>query len=113
MLKQVIVVRMDLKMSCGKISAQVAHASLEAYLRADPRMREIWRELGAKKVVLKVESLEELEELKRVAEGKGLGVVVIRDAGLTEVEPGTVTCIGVGPDDEAKIDSVFSKLKLL
>ncbi|MCS7122691.1 MAG: peptidyl-tRNA hydrolase Pth2 [Candidatus Micrarchaeota archaeon] len=113
MLKQVIVVRIDLKMSCGKISAQVAHASLESYLRSDPRIREMWRNTGAKKVVLRAESLEELVMLRKAAEERGMNVVTIIDAGLTEVEPGTVTCIGVGPDDENKIDNVFGKLKLL
>ena len=37
----------------------------------------------------------------------------IADAGRTEVMPGTITCMGIGPDKEEKIDKVTGKLKML
>ncbi|MEM2054366.1 MAG: peptidyl-tRNA hydrolase Pth2 [Candidatus Anstonellales archaeon] len=113
MLKQVIVVRKDLNMSCGKIAAQVAHASLEAYLISDEKLRNMWRIEGAKKIVLKVDNLEQLEEIYNRAEAMGIRIVKIVDAGYTELDPGTVTCIGAGPDFEDRLNKVFGSLKLL
>lgn len=113
MLKQVIVVRKDLNMSCGKIAAQVAHASLEAYLISDQKLRDMWRIKGAKKIVLKVDNLEQLEDIYNRAKAMGIRVVKIVDAGHTELDPGTVTCIGAGPDFEDKLNLIFGNLNLL
>jgi len=38
---------------------------------------------------------------------------LIKDAGHTQVDPGTVTCFGTGPWFEEEIDKVLGKLKLL
>lgn len=37
---------------------------------------------------------------------------LVKDAGLTQVKPGTVTALGVGPIEENKIDKITGKLKL-
>jgi PTH2 family peptidyl-tRNA hydrolase len=114
--KQVIVVRKDLGMSCGKIAVQVAHASLEAAeisKRENPDIYRAWKEEGAKKVVLEVRSEEELVEIHREALDRGLVSVLIRDAGLTELEPETATAVGIGPHEEEKIDRITGKLPLL
>ena len=113
--KQVVVVRSDLNMSCGKIAAQVAHASLEASIRVmkeDRRTFENWRSEGAKKVVLSVDSEGELLRVFEEARGSGLPAVLIRDAGLTELEPGTPTAVGIGPAEEERIDRVTGRLRL-
>ncbi len=115
-MKQVIVVRTDIKMGKGKLAAQVAHASLTAFLEVLSKERikaEKWLNEGQKKVVLKVNSLEELLKIYEKAKKEGLNAVLIEDKGLTQLEPGTITCIGIGPDEEHKIDEVTSKLKLL
>jgi PTH2 family peptidyl-tRNA hydrolase len=49
----------------------------------------------------------------RGALAAGLPVELIRDAGRTQVEPGTVTCCAVGPADSARIDAVTGELSLL
>lgn len=111
--KQCIIVREDLKLSKGKVAVQVAHAAIEAYERADEKVRDAWRTEGQKKVALKVSSLAELMELKVKAESMGFACALIRDAGLTEVPPGTVTALGIGPDKAEKLDAVTRDLKLL
>ena len=62
-LKQVIVVRTDLKMSKGKIASQVSHASVEAVLKSNKNIVEIWRKEGMKKIILKVKDLDELDRI--------------------------------------------------
>ncbi|MBW3015728.1 peptidyl-tRNA hydrolase Pth2 [Candidatus Woesearchaeota archaeon] len=111
--KQAILVRQDLKLPKGKLAAQVAHASVEAVLRSGKLKVAAWRKQGMKKVVLKVNDLDELRNYQQLAKIEGLVASVITDAGRTVVEPGTVTCLGIGPDAEAKIDKVSGKLKML
>jgi len=113
MYKQVITVRKDLKLDKGKLAVQVAHASLESYKKADPHSREGWEKEGAKKVVVKAEGLKELLDIQKKARTLGLPCSLIRDAGRTQLKPGTITCLGIGPDSEERIDKVTVKLKIL
>ncbi len=113
--KQVIVVRKDLKISCGKMAVQVAHASLEAaelVKNRNPELYKEWKGEGAKKVVLSVESEGELFDVYRRAQELGIPSVLVRDAGLTEVPPGTPTAVGIGPDREERIDRITGRLRL-
>jgi len=114
-LKQAIVIRSDLQMGKGKIAAQVSHASLSAYKkteREEPDAAKEWEEEGQKKIVLKVSSEEELLALYEKMK-KEMPCSLIRDAGHTQVEPGSITCFGAGPADEAKINKYTKELKLL
>lgn len=116
MLKQVIVVRRDLKMSTGKTAAQVAHASLSAYEKCKQKYMEwasSWIKEGQEKIVCEVESLEELMKLVRKVEELGISYHVVVDKGLTELPPNTVTCVGFGPAPEKLINRVTGHLKLL
>ena len=113
MFKQVIIVRSDLKLSKGKTAVQVAHASLEAYKKADKKMASEWERKGAKKVVVKVSSLKELIEIFQRLKQLGFPCALIRDAGKTEVVPGTATAVGAGPVEEEKINKITSTLKML
>ena len=112
-LKQVILVRMDLKLPKGKLAAQVAHASLEAALKSGSQKVAEWRRDGAKKVVLQVKDLEELKWYQKRLTGVGIKTSLIIDAGKTFLEPGTTTCLGVGPDIETNLDNITGQLKLL
>ena len=114
--KQVIVVRIDLKMGRGKIAAQVAHASLSAAEQTKQNFREwynAWMISGQAKVVVKVASLQELLQVKARALQAPLPVAVVEDRGLTQVPSGTVTCMGIGPAPSLRIDTVTGGLKLL
>ena len=113
MYKQVIVIRRNLKLSKGKLAAQVAHASLEAFRRSDRRIAEEWESEGSKKVVLRVENTREMLDIMRKARADKLPVALIRDAGHTELRKGTTTCLGIGPDLEMRIDRVTGSLKML
>ncbi|MBO3802484.1 MAG: peptidyl-tRNA hydrolase [Candidatus Brockarchaeota archaeon] len=113
--KQSIVVRGDLELSRGKWCAQAAHASVLASEDARKKRRSWfrrWCEEGQKKVVLQVPALGELEELKRAADSLGIPSAVVVDYGLTEVDPGTVTCVGIGPAPSELVDKVTGSLKL-
>ena len=68
---------------------------------------------GGKKVVLKVKDEKELFKYRQIAEDAGLKTALITDAGHTVVEPGTITCLGIGPDSEEKIDNITGKLKMM
>ena len=112
-MKQVIIVRHDLKLPKGKMAAQVAHASTEAVLRSHKDDITKWRTEGMKKVVLRVEDKNELLKYLNLAKDEGLVTSLITDAGRTVVEPGTVTCLGIGPDKEEKVDKVTGNLKMV
>jgi PTH2 family peptidyl-tRNA hydrolase len=114
--KQVILVRADLKMSLGKACAQVAHASLGSAERArksSPKSYQAWRREGQKKVVLRVKEEEDLHVYRSQAEKAGLPFYLVRDAGLTELPPDTVTALGIGPGRAESIDAITGDLKLM
>ena len=111
-MKQVMVMREDLNMSAGKLAAQACHASLLAYDKADKDHIDEWKRSGTTKVVLRVFSEHELVALYRLAVSKYLPCCLIADEGRTEVTPGTITGLGIGPAPVEHIDEVTGSLKL-
>ncbi|MGC8699727.1 MAG: peptidyl-tRNA hydrolase Pth2 [Candidatus Micrarchaeia archaeon] len=115
-IKQVIIVRTDINMSKGKLAAQVAHASLMSYFEAEKIDKEIakkWLETGEKKIVLKLDGEEALKRLYEAFKYKKIPAALVSDAGLTELPPGTITALGVGPWKSSEIDQFTRALKLL
>ena len=124
-IKQVIVIRHDLKMRRGKQIAQGAHASMsfltqrlqsQGCIRIDDFSpnEQAWI-LGAfAKVCVRCSSEEELMAINNKAMEMGLGVHLITDSGRTEFhgQP-TRTCLAIGPDEASKIDQVTGHLELL
>lgn len=136
-IKQVIVIRKDLKMRRGKEIAQGAHASMAFLTRA---LQKYWGELNKlmaseeemgfweddlpgpaaewirgifAKVCVRVNSEEELLEIDKKAREAGLEVHLITDSGKTEFNGvPTPTCLAIGPDYSEKIDAITGHLEL-
>lgn len=111
--KQCLVIRTDIKMSCGKKCVQMAHAAIGAYEHAGKEAKKAWYSEGQKKVALKVPGERELHELKMAAELAGIPCSLIQDAGLTEIPPGTITALGLGPAKSEELDRITGGLQLL
>ena len=115
--KQVIVIRTDLKMKVGKKCAQACHASISAAEIARSKSVDTYRgwkkQSGQRKIVLKIDSEEGIRKLYHDVMGAGIAAFLVQDAGLTQLEPGTITALGIGPDISEKIDKICGNLKLL
>jgi len=124
-IKQVIVMRHDLKMRRGKQIAQGAHASmafLTRRLQNSPSISmpdfspnaQAWIKGAFAKVCVRCNSDEELLAIHDKAIESGLEVHLITDSGRTEFhgQP-TRTCLAIGPDESSKIDQVTGHLELL
>jgi peptidyl-tRNA hydrolase len=95
------------------MAAQVAHAAVGGFLRAARDQQIGWLDSGMAKVVLACESEAALLALADEAGKAGLAVMLVRDAGRTVVQAGTITCIGIGPDEIGRIDAVTGTLGLM
>ena len=51
--------------------------------------------------------------VKEFAKDVGVVSALIRDAGKTQLDPGTITCLAIGPDEVKKVDSVSGDLKMM
>lgn len=119
MIKQVIVMRRDLKMRRGKEVAQGAHASM-AFVSNKIRnamplslVEREWLDGVFAKICVRVDSEEALMKIADQAKEAGLHVEVITDSGKTEFGGvSTKTCLAIGPDEAEKIDKVTGALEL-
>ena len=125
--KQVLVVRKDLKMRKGKIGAQCAHASMMSIMQRAaeinkntfvvytyPEMHEWLFDDVFTKIVVGVNSEEELLQLQDKCFRMPMPCSLVRDAGKTEFhgEP-TYTVLAVGPGEEEDVDKITGHLQLL
>lgn len=135
--KQVIIIRKDLKMRRGKEIAQGAHASMKVFFDRMERIRRMpdghgldremtdyllsdvneemdnWIKGVFTKVVVYVNSLEELEALESKAKELGVPCAKITDNGYTEFHgEATVTALAVGPDYSLRVDAITGHLPL-
>lgn len=116
-MKQVILIRKDLKLKIGKACSQASHASVGASLAAFVRFKGLfseWQSQGMKKVVLAAQSEQELVDTYNLAVMRGLPCYLVKDAGLTVFhgQP-TITCCAIGPADNYQLDPLVKNLKLL
>lgn len=114
-MKQIIVLRKDLSMDVGKLISQACHACLEASETTKKRDLSIWNSWkngGAKKIIVKVFSLNELLQLQNQAKRLGVPHTLIVDRGLTQLPPNTPTALGIGPWKAEIVDKITGGLKL-
>ena len=118
--KQVIVVRKDLKMRRGKEIAQSCHASISFLTRKLQFSKKFtaaeseWINNGFTKICLYVNSEQELLDIHAKALAANLESHLITDSGLTEFNGvPTKTCLAIGPDLASEIDKITGNLKLL
>lgn len=124
-IKQVIVMRHDLKMRRGKQIAQGSHASISFICRRLQSSNSVslndfnqeqraWLTGAFAKICCRVNSEEELMDIHDKAIAAGLEVHLITDSGKTEFhgQP-TRTCLAIGPDLSNRIDPITGHLELL
>ena len=125
-LKQMIVIRRDLKMRRGKEIAQGAHAALGFLLPSNKseltqqmhiQLSEAeinWLKGGQRKVCVRVNSEEELLAIHQKAQEVGVKSCLIQDSGKTEFagQP-TYTCLALGPDLATNLDPITGELELM
>ncbi|MDD4250620.1 MAG: aminoacyl-tRNA hydrolase [Candidatus ainarchaeum sp.] len=111
-LTQYIIMNASLGMGKGKLVAQGAHAAVQVLEKVDEKIILEWKQQGMKKIVLKINTTEELLELFQQIK-KELPCTLITDAGKTQIASGSKTCFASGPIEESKGNKYFGKLKLL
>ncbi|MBS3817318.1 MAG: peptidyl-tRNA hydrolase Pth2 [Candidatus Thermoplasmatota archaeon] len=113
--KLVLVVRDDLNLSPGKLAVQASHAAVSCALKSKKEKKKYfkrWMDEGQKKVLVNCDDLEHMEFLKTRAKKEGLTTKLVSDAGLTEVQSGTKTCLGIGPGPNNLVDKITGDLSL-
>lgn len=113
MYKQVIIIRKDLKLEKGKLISQSLHAAIGAIRKTDKKVVDRWEQEGAKKIILRVNNLKEMRKIEKKVREEKIPYFMVKDAGLTQLKPGTITALGIGPVEENRIDKITGKLKLL
>lgn len=120
--KQLIIIRRDLKMRRGKEIAQGAHASMkflvdmlkrtEGHYEMTPEMIE-WMQGLFTKVVLQVPDGLSLIACYQTALRHGIPATTIFDSGKTEFGGvPTNTAVAIGPERSSKLDPLFGMLRL-
>ena len=112
----VLVTRDDLKLSKGKLAAQCSHAAVNCAIKARKkavRLYQRWNNVGARKIVVRADDEAHLRQLYAKALTAGLVCDLVKDAGHTEIPPGTVTVLGIGPSPRLAVDAITGDLKLL
>ena len=108
-LRMYFLVNKDLEISKGKLAGQVGHAAnILTYklCKANDKTIEEYMQGQIKKIILACPQTK-LETLEQE------GFITIRDNGLTELEPGTLTCVTIGILEKTEIPESLKFIKKL
>ena len=64
-------------------------------------------------MVIRADDERTLFELEVIAERTGISSSLIQDAGMTEIPPGTITALRLGPAKSEELDKITGSLSLL
>lgn len=105
----------DLKVQKGKVAAQCGHAAVAAYakaLKTMPQLLKHWLRYGGTQITVRIDSEDELLKLSENSKNEGILASIVRDAGQTQVAPGTRTVIAIGPAPKSILEKIKGHLKL-
>ena len=108
-MKIYVVINSDLKLSTGKLCAQVGHAIQDLVIscRGNKKRWTAYKNSGSAKIILKADQ-ETFDEIVAFSFRK----VLIKDAGKTECPEGTVTAIGFAPMYPSEVPEIIKSLSL-
>ena len=123
MIKQLILIRRDLKMRRGKEIAQGAHAAMAFltsvispeghFMRALTYKELQWIGGSFTKIVLQVQDWDAIISAFQLARDHNIQAKLIVDNGATEFSNApTVTALAIGPEDSEVLDPLFGNLKI-
>lgn len=113
-MKQLFIVRQDLKMGKGKIAGQCCHGAIKSYLLTDSDKRDLWdKEYDYTKIICKVKSLPELLYYQSECEKRNIPHFLVKDKGRTQIPEDTITVLAIGPEYSSVLDEFTKDLKLL
>ena len=113
-MKQVFIIRQDLKMGKGKISGQCCHGAIKSYLLTDKDKRDKWdKEYDYTKIVCKVKTLNELLHYRDECIKRNIPYFLVKDKGRTQIPEDSITCLAIGPEYNKVLDEFTKDLKLL
>ena len=108
-----IIVRDDLKMSKGKIMAQIVHSTMMLFKNGDKMKIEKWQNLHGEKVVILRANKQKIKEIqKKAIQDYGIESYWVIDAGRTE-EEGTETVCIFEPIKSKYIQKLTRNIKLM
>ncbi|XP_019876809.2 probable peptidyl-tRNA hydrolase 2 [Aethina tumida] len=114
--KMTFIVNQSLKMGVGKVAAQVGHACLGLYRSMIEQnleeMLHIWECNGEKKIVLRGDDAEHLQNLYEKSKSQNIPCYLVSDAGHTQIPSGSITVLSLFGQEDT-VDKVAGKLKLL
>lgn len=116
-LRIVVIFRADLPMlTRAKGEVQSAHAAASVLwetMKIDPELaRKYMEDDNQPKIIMEVQTLDELLKIKEKAKKRGVVHALITDAAHTVFDTPTTTCIGIGPVYKTDCNSITRDAKM-
>ena len=110
--KAYFLLREDLNMSISKLGIQVGHGTDLIWSGAKDNHAKWVQESYRRKILLKVSSLEKLNNLRKTLEDNNIAYNDIIDEGFTEFNGRTLTGIVIYPIEESLLPKSLARLRL-